>query len=43
MAHGTVFITYNQQGGPRGAGKAESANYLMTMEHHSLGPGTLLL
>ena len=43
MAHGTVFITYNQQGGLRGVGKAESANYLMTMEQHSLGPGTLLL
>jgi len=43
MAHGTVFITYNQQGGPRGVGKAESENYLMTMEQHSLGPGTLLL
>ena len=23
MAHGAIFITYNQQGGPRGAGKAE--------------------
>jgi hypothetical protein len=22
MLHGTVFATYNQQGGPRGAGKA---------------------
>jgi len=43
MAHGTVFITYDQQGGLRGVGKAESANYLMTMEQHSLGPGTLLL
>jgi len=43
MAHGTAFLTYNQQGGPRGVGKAESANYLMTMEQHSLGPGTLLL
>jgi hypothetical protein len=43
MAHGTVFVTYNQQGGPRGEGKAESENYLMTMEQHSLGPGTLLL
>jgi len=43
MAHGTVFVTYNQQGGPRGAGKAESVNYLMTMEQHRLGTGTLLL
>src|SRR5579863_10281750 len=43
MFHGTVFITYNQQGGPRGEGKAESTNYLMTMQQHSLGSGTLLL
>jgi hypothetical protein len=43
MLHGTVFITYNQQGGPRGEGKAESTNYLMFMEQHRLGSGTLLL
>jgi len=43
MAHGTIFVTYNQQGGPRGEGKAESVNYLMFMEQHSLGRGTLLL
>lgn len=42
MAHGAVFLTYNQQGGPRGAGKAESVNYLMFMEQHSLGKGTVL-
>jgi hypothetical protein len=42
MAHGVLFLTYNQQGGPRGAGKAESVNYLMFMEQHRLGPGTLL-
>ena len=42
MAHGTIFLTYNQQGGPRGAGKAESVNYLMLMEQHQLGPGTIL-
>ncbi|HEY7096549.1 MAG TPA: hypothetical protein VH437_07490 [Terriglobales bacterium] len=42
MAHGSLFLTYNQQGGPRGAGKAESVNYLMLMEQHQLGPGTLL-
>lgn len=42
MAHGTIFVTYNQQGGPRGAGKAESVNYLMTMEQHRLGTGRLL-
>ena len=43
MLHGQLFLTYNQQGGPRGAGKAESVNYLMFMEQHRLGPGTLLL
>ena len=43
MAHGALFLTYNQQGGPRGAGKAESVNFLMLMEQHKLGRGTLLL
>ncbi len=43
MAHGTIFVTYNQQGGPRGEGKAESVNYLMTMEQHRFGRGMLLL
>jgi len=43
MVHGAVFVTYNQQGGPRGEGKAESTNYLMSMEQHRLGSGTLLL
>ena len=42
MAHGVVFLTYNQQGGPRGVGKAESVNWLMLMEQHKLGKGTLL-
>jgi hypothetical protein len=42
MAHGTVFATYNQQGGPRGEGKAESVNYFMFMEQHSLWRGTVL-
>jgi hypothetical protein len=43
MLHGLVFLTYNQQGGPRGVGKAESVNFVMTMEQHRLGSGTLLL
>jgi len=43
MFHGVVFVTYNQQGGPRGVGKAESTNYFMFMEQHRLGSGTLLL
>ena len=42
MAHGALFIGYNQQGGPRGAGKTESVNWLMLMEQHSLGTGTIL-
>jgi len=42
MAHGALFLTYNQQGGPRGAGKAESVNYLMFMQQHSLGKGRIL-
>ena len=43
MAHGVIFLSYNQQGGPRGAAKAESMNWLMLMEQHKLGKGTLLL
>ncbi len=43
MIHGVVFVGYNQQGGPRGAGKAGSENYGMFMEQHQLGSGTLLL
>jgi hypothetical protein len=43
MAHGVIFTDYNQQGGPRGEGKAESVNWGMLMEQHKLGGGTLLL
>jgi len=42
MAHGVIFADYNQQGGPHGAGKAESVNWAMLMEQHSLGRGTIL-
>jgi hypothetical protein len=42
MAHGVIFIDYNQQGGPRGAGKAESVNWGMLMQQHRLGSGTIL-
>jgi hypothetical protein len=42
MAHGVIFIDYNQQGGSRGAGKAESVNWGMLMEQHRLGSGTIL-
>lgn len=41
MAHGNLFLTFNHQGGPRGAGKAESMNWAMFMEQHPLGRGTL--
>jgi hypothetical protein len=43
MAHGVIFTDYNQQGGPRGEGKAESVNWGMLMEQHSVGRGTILL
>jgi hypothetical protein len=42
MAHGVIFAGYNQQGGPRGGGKAESVNWGMLMEQHKLGAGTIL-
>ena len=42
MAHGVVFVDYNQQGGPRGEGKAESVNWLMLMQQHAAAGGTLL-
>ena len=42
MAHGVIFADYNQQGGPRGAGKAESVNWGMLMEQHKWGAGTVL-
>src|SRR5579862_4525782 len=42
MAHRAIFIDYNQQGGPRGEGKAESVNWGMLMQQHKLGSGTTL-
>ncbi|HKU27446.1 MAG TPA: hypothetical protein VJQ54_18385 [Candidatus Sulfotelmatobacter sp.] len=42
MAHGTIFFDYNQQGGPRGVGKAESVNWGMLMQQHPLGTGSIL-
>ena len=42
MAHGVIFLDFNDQGGPRGEGKAESVNWEMLMEQHSLGKGTLM-
>jgi hypothetical protein len=42
MAHGVIFADYNQQGGPRGEGKAESVNWGMLMEEHGVGRGMIL-
>jgi hypothetical protein len=42
MAHGVIFADDNQQGGPRGAGKAESVNWLMLMVQHKLASGSIL-
>jgi hypothetical protein len=42
MAHGVIFADYNQQGGPRGEGKAESVNFAMLMEQHNLERGMIL-
>lgn len=42
MAHGVAVLDYTQSGGPRGAGKADSVNWLMLMEQHELAGGTLL-
>jgi len=41
MAHGNLFLTFNHQGGRRGAGKFESMNWAMFMEQHALGRGTI--
>jgi hypothetical protein len=40
-AHGNLIVGYNQQGGPRGSGKAQASNWLMLMQDHSLGKGTI--
>jgi hypothetical protein len=41
MAHGELFVGYNQQGGRLGVGKLESENWLMLMEQRRLGGATL--
>jgi hypothetical protein len=43
MAHGQLIAGFNQQGGPRGVGKAEAANWLMLMGERNLGRGRLML
>ena len=42
MTHGVAFLDFNESGGPRGAGKAESVNWLMLMEEHKLAGGSIL-
>ncbi|HYX69193.1 MAG TPA: hypothetical protein VE825_08670 [Terriglobales bacterium] len=41
MIHGNLVAGYNQQGGPRGAGKAQAMDFAMFMEQHKLGRGTI--
>ncbi|HUK87612.1 MAG TPA: hypothetical protein VLT85_08110 [Terriglobales bacterium] len=41
MVHGNLVAGYNQQGGPRGAGKAQAMDFAMFMERHKLGRGTV--
>jgi len=41
MLHGKLFLAFNYQSGPRGAGKLEAPNWLMLMQQRKLGRGTL--
>src|SRR5436305_3081161 len=41
MAHGSLFLVYDQQGGKRGVGKFDSANWLMLMEQHHFAGGAI--
>jgi len=41
MAHGELIASYYQSGGTRGVGKGGSTNWLMLMEQHSMGRGTI--
>lgn len=43
MAHYNLVLGLNDQTGPRGATKFESANWFMPIAFHRLGPGTLQL
>ena len=43
MAHGSVDLVYDHQGGPRGETKTFSESILMLMAQHAAGPGTLTL
>ena len=41
MFHGELMLGYDQQGGPRGVGKAFSSNWLMMMQQHKVGRGSI--
>jgi hypothetical protein len=41
MAHTNLVLGFNHQGGPRGAGKLQSQNWLMLMQHRNLGRGAI--
>jgi hypothetical protein len=41
MFHGELILGYDQQGGSRGVGKAFSSNWLMMMQQHKVGKGTI--
>lgn len=43
MGHASVKVGFNQQGGPRGVGKAESQNWLMLMAERNVLRGRLML
>lgn len=42
MLHGNLSVTFDDEGGRRGVGKLGSMNFLMLMEQHKLGRGTIL-
>ena len=43
MVHAEIKTGFNYQTKPRGVGKAESANWFMTMAERDIGPGRLML
>jgi hypothetical protein len=43
MLHGQAFLDYDHQGGPRGATRVVSENWLMAMAHREAGKGGLML
>jgi hypothetical protein len=43
MLHGQAFLDYDNQGGPRGATRVVSENWLMAMAHRPAGKGMLML